>query len=341
MGVTFLIGNGFDLNLGLKTRYTDMYDSYVKSKSKSGVIARFKRDLQNEEHNHYENWSDFEMGMAKYAQNFTEESEFIECIWDFKAHMVDWLKKEESNFFNKFYSSPRNSINGLIQTIGDFHKGSTRNITYEIEEIIYKDKYCICNFITFNYTRILDEILNMIPHFDMNGINFEIDKKIVHIHGSLDYDVVLGVDNKEQVESNFELTRNTELAFIKPKFNNEFDYRRVRNAIDLINRSSVICAYGLSLGESDKTWLNVIKNWLVANDEHHLIYYVYDENEIPLYNYDMRIQYEEALKEAFFKKLKLTESIVAKIKNRIHIPVSYKIFNFKNQENEKETVAVN
>ena len=38
MGVTFLIGNGFDLNLGMKTRYTDMYDSYIKSESKSTVI---------------------------------------------------------------------------------------------------------------------------------------------------------------------------------------------------------------------------------------------------------------------------------------------------------------
>jgi hypothetical protein len=28
--ITFILGNGFDLNLGLKTRYTDFYPEYIK-----------------------------------------------------------------------------------------------------------------------------------------------------------------------------------------------------------------------------------------------------------------------------------------------------------------------
>lgn len=341
MGVTFLIGNGFDLNLGMKTRYTDMYDSYIKSKSKSTVIDKFKKDLQKEEHNHYENWSDFEMGMARYAQNFTDENEFIECIWDFKAHMVDCLKKEDTAIINKINSSPNTALTGLIKTLQTFHRGSTRNITYEIEDIIYKNKYCPCSFITFNYTKVLDRILNMTPeHFDMGDVIFDVDRHIIHVHGSVDYDVVLGVDNKSQISNNFRLTRNTELAFIKPEFNKVFDYRRVDKAIDMINKSSVICAFGLSLGESDKTWIDVLKEWLLTNDNHHLIYYVYDENEIPLYNYDMKIQYEEALKNEFFKKLKITDALIEKIRNRVHIPVSYKIFDFKIQEKGKELAIV-
>lgn len=341
MGVTFLIGNGFDLNLGMKTRYTDMYDSYIKSESKSTVIENFKKDLQKEEHNHYANWSDFEMGMARYAKNFTDENEFIECIRDFKAHMVKWLKDEDDFFINKIISARSNSINGLIQTLQNFHKGSTRNITYEIEDIIYKNKYCPCSFITFNYTKILDEILNMVPErFNMGGNTFDVDKNVVHIHGSLDYDVVLGVDNEKQIANNFTLTQKTELAFIKPEFNNIFDYRRVDSAIDMINKSSVICAFGLSLGESDKTWLNILKEWLLMNDEHHLIYYVYDDNQIPLYNYDMKIEYEEAFKDKFFKKLKLTDALIETIRNRVHIPVSYKIFDFMLQEKDKEPATV-
>ena len=30
MSVTFILGNGFDLSLGLKTRYADVYEEYVK-----------------------------------------------------------------------------------------------------------------------------------------------------------------------------------------------------------------------------------------------------------------------------------------------------------------------
>lgn len=29
MNVTFLIGNGFDINLGLKTSYKDFYEQYI------------------------------------------------------------------------------------------------------------------------------------------------------------------------------------------------------------------------------------------------------------------------------------------------------------------------
>ena len=102
MGVTFLIGNGFDLNLGMKTRYTDMYDSYIKSESKSTVIYKFKKDLQKEEHNHYQNWSDFEMGMAKYAKNFNNENELIECVSDFKAFLESYLAQEERRLIKDF-----------------------------------------------------------------------------------------------------------------------------------------------------------------------------------------------------------------------------------------------
>ena len=31
MNITYLIGNGFDLNLGLRTRYTDFYDYYLNN----------------------------------------------------------------------------------------------------------------------------------------------------------------------------------------------------------------------------------------------------------------------------------------------------------------------
>jgi len=44
MNIVFIIGNGFDLNLGLKTKYTDVYKDYCKtSTSDSELIRRFKK----------------------------------------------------------------------------------------------------------------------------------------------------------------------------------------------------------------------------------------------------------------------------------------------------------
>lgn len=47
--ITFIIGNGFDLNLGMKTRYRDVYDSYVTSPSKSEVIGVFDLSISEVE----------------------------------------------------------------------------------------------------------------------------------------------------------------------------------------------------------------------------------------------------------------------------------------------------
>ena len=340
MGVTFLIGNGFDLNLGLKTRYTDMYESYIKSESKSAIIDKFKKDLQKEEHNHYENWSDFEMGMAQYAENFTDENEFIECIRDFKAHMVKWLKREEKGLLKDLWS--KIDYGKIKASVLNFYSGCTPNNQYNILKVMFVNSICNFNFITFNYTTILDEILFEISgSYDAIGKSkYNIKDNIIHIHGDLDHDVVLGVDNEKQVKSGFDITRKTDMAFIKPVFNNAFDQRRVENAKKSITENSVICAYGLSLGESDEMWAKTLKNWLLANPQHHLIYYVYDETQIPSYNYDEKMEKEDELKQELYKKLKLTETQIPSVRNRIHIPVSYNIFDVMIKKREKELATV-
>ena len=83
MGTLFLIGNGFDVNCGMKTKYTDVYDGYIKEASSTDVIKTFKENISAD----YKTWGDFEMSMAEYAKNLNSESEFLECIRDFAGYM--------------------------------------------------------------------------------------------------------------------------------------------------------------------------------------------------------------------------------------------------------------
>lgn len=326
MGVTFLIGNGFDLNLGMKTRYTDMYDSYIKSKSKSTVIENFKKDLQKEEHNHYQNWSDFEMGMAKYAENFIDENKFIECIRDFKAHMVNWLRKEQTELLDVLWDEV--DINIFVDSIINFFAGLTPNVQHEIGDTLSLRNLCYCDFVSFNYTRILDELLSEVPDKAVVGTytRFKINSEVIHIHGDLDNDVVLGVDNITQIKPSFDISQKTKQAFVKPEFNKNFDYRRVENATEVINNSVVVCAYGLSLGASDKMWVNVIKEWLLSNEQHHLVFFVFDSNTIPAFNFDLRMEKEIDLKYDLFDKMNLSDEQRETVWNRVHIPVSSNLF---------------
>ena len=45
MNITFMIGNGFDLNIGLKTRYKDFILEYLKIDTKDDMLKKFKKIL--------------------------------------------------------------------------------------------------------------------------------------------------------------------------------------------------------------------------------------------------------------------------------------------------------
>lgn len=49
MNITYLVGNGFDVNIGLKSAYADFYKAYVKvqSENEPDVIKRFKAGINN------------------------------------------------------------------------------------------------------------------------------------------------------------------------------------------------------------------------------------------------------------------------------------------------------
>ena len=82
MIITFLVGNGFDVNLGLKTRYCDFYKYYVNtdSSNKPLAIERFKREIDNfikKERNKTDNdfidWRDLEIALGKWTANLSAE----------------------------------------------------------------------------------------------------------------------------------------------------------------------------------------------------------------------------------------------------------------------------
>ena len=73
--ITFILGNGFDLSLHMKTGYSHVYSTYVDTPSSSYTIAAFKSELRNR--TPFDKWSDFEMGMAEYAQSLSSEEEGV------------------------------------------------------------------------------------------------------------------------------------------------------------------------------------------------------------------------------------------------------------------------
>lgn len=77
----FFIGNGFDLKMGLKSRYKDFYN-YLLSQNYENIIVDKIKDNPDE-------WADFELACGKELRNITIDNmeEFIGAFGNFKIRV--------------------------------------------------------------------------------------------------------------------------------------------------------------------------------------------------------------------------------------------------------------
>lgn len=315
MSTLFFIGNGFDINCGMKTSYRNVYEKYIEEPSATKCISEFKDHL----HKHIDNWGDFEMAMAGYAGCLNNEDEFLECVRDFAAYMESYLM-EERNKFNEIiedeevYTKVKEEINN---SLSNFYKGISHNVDRTMSNrgaSYITEMYAV----TFNYTDVFDKFF---------GKHIGNMKKIVHIHGELGDGPVFGVDNVEQIKAEFQLSRKGKRGFVKPIFNEQYDIHRVEIAQRMINSVNTICVYGMSLGDSDLSWRNAIFQWLKNDEFNHLFIYRFNLSNIENKTVAEKLDMEEDEKDRILDEWGIDdkESII----ERIHIPCGKNIFNVK------------
>ena len=100
MQVTFLVGNGFDLNAGLRTRFSDFFKVYCEETANdTPVIKKFKEEIGT----NVELWSDFEKQMGAYTSKVTKDipeegklsiEDYYTCIDDFRNKFIIYLNEE-------------------------------------------------------------------------------------------------------------------------------------------------------------------------------------------------------------------------------------------------------
>lgn len=325
MSVTFIIGNGFDKNCGLASDYKDVYKEYcIHKDGESEIIRKFKDDIEND----IALWSDFEEKMSKYASKLENEEQFIECVDDFSRFLNEYLSNQEEIFENRISAvkDKRFLYKELKESIDDFYKGLTNNIDIEVSNGIINSGDTT-NIISFNYTNTLEIIRREAEFYSLDTI--------IHIHGTLiDNDVVLGMDNINQFNNlKYDFTSKGQRHFIKPFFNEQFDSIRVKNAKNYIKQSSYICIFGASLGDSDLTWKNLIKGWILESPSRQLFIYDYHYSLINETIPQRKLDLEDEARDLYIEKLGLSEEKEFVI-NRINIMIGKNIFNFNDVINE-------
>lgn len=268
MNVLFIIGNGFDINIGLKTRYRDFYEYYLKKESKNEIINTFKKNLQE----NIENWSDLELEFGKYTKELKSINEFDIIFDDLTGNLVEYLIKIENEIPGKIKGIDRKLLfNDLFNP--------TKYIDNYFKDVI--NQYIISNYsassskmeyiniITFNYTQTLEFLLSeneeIQKEIKSNGIEKNV-LNIEHIHGYLDSRTVIGVNHISQIANeNFRKNLDVTEILVKPSYNEELRHNVDTKCKNFINKSDIFYIFGSSIGESDRLWWNLIINKLKSS----------------------------------------------------------------------------
>ena len=282
MNITFLVGNGFDISLGLHTSYANFYDWYFERDSQSDCIRRFKEEISS----NLTNWSDFEIGLGKYAEQFSKETanEFLECYGDAVEAMGEYLNNEQNKLGENWINNI--DVDRLKQGIRKFYQEvSSKEQEYIKNAIDTPSEDVVIHFITFNYTNTVDLIVKklskeLLKAWSRTNTSYKmyVDPNVIHVNGTLNYYPLLGVDNAGQI-SNEDLKKNEEVytSVIKSNAVVFLGENWYQEAQKLIQKSRFICVFGMSLGETDGRWWKQIIELLTEKDRR-LILFIYTKN---------------------------------------------------------------
>ncbi|MGN0690394.1 MAG: AbiH family protein, partial [Oscillospiraceae bacterium] len=258
MNVTYLIGNGFDLGIGLETSFKHFLNYYIDQPSIKEEIAEFKNTIQAET---IELWADFEKCFGEYIANFNNNTidQYIVIYEDVLRELNKCLNNENEKFSDDISNDIQQISDWIrltnIETIGfrPAVRDNFRNITgYNITtmDVNY-------DFLSFNYTTTLDRIIEKIVAIN-NGVLCSYENRyfrkigsIIHVHGTLNENVIMGVNDCEQLPFTGDLPDKIRRRIIKPEKNVAIGYKIDDQASNCIKHSNIICIYGMSVGLTD------------------------------------------------------------------------------------------
>lgn len=280
MNIAFLVGNGFDLNLKLKTRYQDFYQYYSKNSEQptNQCLERLKSDILL--------WGDVELELGEYSQHFDDPNKFLFCVSDIQKKLKKYLQTLKIGF--DIYSEENKAQlrkivgNGLVKFYENLPEAPKNQIRQMVSQVIGTVNY---NFIDFNYTHTFQNIIQDIekgknPFFNVGARNYKIGKYL-KIHGDVFEPIILGVDNRYQIiNENLSNDKNIQNNLVKTHMHKLLENNNESILGEIINKAQVVCIYGMSIGETDRYVWNQILTALRRNPNLKVVIFIQSELDL-------------------------------------------------------------
>ena len=234
-----ILGNGFDLDLGLKTSYRDYYNSkywpFNNPYTKMGDYLNGER-LLNE-------WMDLEEKLGDYSCNATN---------------ITWVSKRNDK---EDYSQ---LITGLESYLSKAENGAIKTKSTAAKVLIaYLNSYSIPRIFSFNYTNLYKIARRL-------GISTEFSYE--HIHGSLEnHNIILGVGENYKGNA-IKLPEDMDFVYKTSSPN----YQPPQMA-DVLSNTKHVTFFGLSIGGMDAPYFSGLFQNLSAQKDKIITFITYNE----------------------------------------------------------------
>lgn len=340
MNITFFIGNGFDINLGLQTKYSYFYPYFIKNAQMDNMIRGWIDG--NEQY-----WADLEEKLGQELEKVSENKldQFYEDKEELDRLLIEYLEKEQERYC---FDDKEEIKKEFSRSMLNFYLGLPVNDVNSIKATMekYRNEEYVYSYITFNYTDVLDNIVALYGnakaianHQSSIGERNNRIGKIIHIHGTTDEEMILGVNDESQIDNEFLKKENIFLdTFIKKRMNNSIGQRKTEDAVDTINKSHIVCVFGMSIGNTDKMWWEELIKWLVSDENNKLvIFWKGYEDALKKKLPSTMIRLNEKIRKEIYQKGKgkYDESYYSRIKDRIMISYNASIFSLPKVEEKQ------
>ena len=334
MNITFLIGNGFDRALGLRTGYSHFYEWYCEKTAESDVVDRFRKsideDIKCTDENTTKLWSDAELGLAKVTEQYGID-DFVLCCEDMHDMLTEYLTNQDGTF-----SDTDENFAQIVQTFSSQLKEFQQDMKPTEQQLFTKlrndnrDYDSLINIITLNYTGTCDKIHKALSAKPLaswtarNSAHYMKMGKIIHAHGYVDNFPILGVCNPELIANQQYLDNPAFRALmIKQESIKAIGETWRDDTFSLINNSNIICIFGASLGESVSDYWRHIATWLNGSASRQLVIFWYDSNiKKTNISYYQRYITEQKVQDKLLDFTNFDENGRNHLRERIHVVVN-------------------
>ncbi|MGY3744791.1 AbiH family protein [Oenococcus kitaharae] len=308
---TYVIGNGFDLHLGLKTSYKDFYEyldeqinegkfednGLIKDIEDSIKDIRFHGDpnkpekLDPEKERPLVNWANLEAGIKEDLQRLAQS----EITHEVLSTRIDDFFYELSKCLSQYLHSQNDLVHlnvsgsqateGILAPFRNLASGDRDDLfnsiikgNSEITDPNIKGHFEI-NFVNFNYTNTLDQYVSQVANIDDSDFKrvtygskiAAVNKKILHPNGTFDETSIVGVGRAEDIPKELSLEDYQIDYLSKLNFARNRHDGRVDETFKRLKDSDVTIIYGMSIGESDAVYFDKIIEGMIANPHKHVI----------------------------------------------------------------------